>query len=111
LPAPETSRTKKRTRQMPTDPFFHMFIEDVFAIRNRGTVVTGTVGAGILRPGDEVVIRGGNEDKRAVVTGIEAFRKVLDQGNPGDTVGILLKDISREEIQRGYELLSPDSGK
>ncbi len=95
---------------MPTDSFFHMHVADVFSIRDRGTVVTGKIETGTLRPGDEVVIRGQNGDKRTVVTGIEAFKKTLDQANPGDMVGILLKDISRQDVQQGDELLSPDSG-
>ncbi len=95
---------------MPTDPFFHMQVQDVFSIRNRGTVLTGEIDTGSLRTGDEVVIRGVNGDKRAVVTGIEAFKKTLDQANAGDTVGILLAKITRADVQPGDELLSPDSG-
>ena len=95
---------------MPTDPFFHMQVQDVFSIRNRGTVLTGKIDMGTLRTGDEVVIRGGNGDKRAVVTGIEAFKKILDQATAGDTVGILLAELSKADVQPGNELLSPDSG-
>ena len=96
---------------MPTDPFFHMLVDDVFSIRNRGTVVTGKIDTGTLRPGDEVVIRGENRDMRAVVTGIEAFKKTLDQANQSDMVGILLAQISGDDVKQGNELLSPDSGR
>ena len=94
---------------MTTDPSFHMIVEDVFFIRNRGTVVTGKIETGTLKVGDQVVIHGRNGEKTTTVTGIEAFHKVLDQANPGDPVGILLKDISREDIQKGDEILSPET--
>jgi len=94
---------------MTTDPSFRMIVEDVFSIRNRGTVVTGKIETGTLKVGDEIVIRGRNGEKTTTVTGIESFRKVLDQANPGVMVGILLKDISREDIQHGDEILSPNS--
>ena len=96
---------------MPTDPFFHMLIDDVFSIRNRRTVVTGKIDTGTLKPGDEVLIRGENGDKRVVVTGIEAFKKTLDQANQSDMVGILLAQISGDDVKQGNELLSPDSGR
>jgi elongation factor Tu len=95
---------------MPIDPFFHMQVQDVFSIRNRSTVLTGKIDTGTLRTGDEVVIRSRNGDKRAVVAGIEAFKKTLDQANAGHTVGILLAEISKADVQPGDELLSPDSG-
>jgi elongation factor Tu len=94
---------------MTTDPNFHMLVEDVFAIRNRGTVVTGKIDSGTLKVGDEIIIRGGNGEKTTTVTGIEMFRKVLDQVKEGDVVGILLKDIARTDIQRGDELLGPNN--
>jgi len=94
---------------MSTDPFFHLVVEDVFSIAKRGTVVTGRIEAGTLKVGDEIMIRGRGTEKKAIVTGIEAFRKTLDQATAGDAVGILLKDISRQEVQRGDELLSPGS--
>ena len=94
---------------MTTDPLFHMIVEDVFSIRNRGTVVTGKIDTGTLKVGDQVMIRGSNGEKRTTVAGIEAFRKTLDQAHPGTAVGILLKDISREDVQRRYELLSAAS--
>jgi len=93
---------------MPTDPSFHMIVQDVFSIRGRGTVVTGSVDSGSLRPGDEVVIRGGGRDKKAVVTSIESFKKMIEQAKAGDTVGILLKDVSKPDFERGFELVSPD---
>ena len=94
---------------MTTDPTFHLIVEDIFSIRNRGTVVTGKIDAGTLKVGDQVMIRGRNGEKTTTVTGIEAFRKTLEQANMGDTVGILLKDISKEDIQKGDELLGPGS--
>ena len=92
---------------MSTDPLLRITIEDVFSIAKRGTVVTGKVEAGTLKVGDEVVIRGRGAEKRTVVTGIESFRKVVNQANVGDAVGILLKDIARQDVQRGDEILSP----
>ena len=92
---------------MTTDPFFRMTVEDVFSIKGRGTVVTGKIEAGTLRVGDEVAINGKNGEKRTVVTGIEAFRKTLSQANAGDTVGILLRDIMKQDVQRGDVLLCP----
>jgi elongation factor Tu len=92
---------------MTTDPFFRMTVEDVFSIAKRGTVVTGKIEQGTLNVGDEVTIQRGNGEKRALVTGIEMFRKTLNQANAGDNVGILLKDISKQDVQRGDVLLSP----
>ena len=94
---------------MTTDPFFRMIVDDIFSIRNRGTVVTGKIETGTLRVGDQLVIRGKNGDKATVVTGIEAFRKALEQATAGDMVGVLLKDVSREDVQHGDELLAPGS--
>ncbi len=95
---------------MSTDPLFRMVVQDVFSIAKRGTVVTGKIEAGSLKVGDEIVIRGRGQDRKAVVSGIEAFRKTLQQAHQGDTVGVLLKDIARPDVQSGDELLSPDSG-
>jgi elongation factor Tu len=89
------------------DPNFHLVVEDVFLIRGRGTVVTGRVEAGSLKPGDEIVLRTKNGDKRTVVTGIESFRKIKDAAHAGDNVGVLLRDITKEEVQRGDELIGP----
>jgi translation elongation factor EF-Tu-like GTPase len=89
-----------------TDPVFHMTVEDVFSIRDRGTVVTGRVGSGTLRVGDEIVIQGRGTTRKTVVAGIEMFHKVLDQANTGDIVGVLLKDVARGDVQRGDELVA-----
>ena len=94
---------------MTTDPFFRMSVEDIFSIAKRGTVVTGIIEAGTLRVGDEVAINGKNGEKRTFVTGIEAFRKTLSQANQGDMVGVLLKDIAKQDIQSGDVLLCPGS--
>ncbi len=95
---------------MSSDPLFRMVVQDVFSIAKRGTVVTGKIETGTLKVGDEVMIRGRGSEKKAVVSGIEAFRKTLQQADQGDTVGVLLKDIAREDVQTGDELLSPTSG-
>ena len=95
---------------MTADPFFRMTVQDVFSIAKRGTVVTGKIEAGTLRVGDEVAINGKNGEKRTVVAGIEAFRKILSEANAGDAVGILLKDVTKQDIQRGDILLCPGSG-
>ena len=94
---------------MTTDPFFRMIVEDIFSIAKRGTAVTGKIETGALKVGDEVAINGKNGEKRTVVTGIEAFRKTLSQANAGDTVGIFLKDIVKQDIQPGDVLLCPSS--
>jgi elongation factor Tu len=94
---------------MTTDPTFHMTVEDVFSIRNRGTVVTGRIETGTLKVGDQVVIKGRSGEKTTTVTGIEAFRKALDRANPGDNVGLLLKDLTKQDVQQGDEILSPDT--
>ena len=90
---------------MPTDPTFLMPVEDVFSIRGRGTVVTGTVDKGVLKVGDTIIIRGQLEDKTAEVSKIETFRKPVDQVGEGDHVGVFLKDIAKEDVQRGDVLL------
>jgi len=83
------------------DKPFLMPIEDVFSISGRGTVVTGRVERGIIRVGDEVEIVGIRDTVKTVCTGVEMFRKILDQGQAGDNVGILLRGIKREEVERG----------
>lgn len=93
---------------MPTDPRFHMTVEDVFTISGRGTVVTGTIEAGLLRVGDEIVIRGRSADRKALVSGIELFRKIVSEAGPGAGVGLLLRDIKKGEVEKGNELVSPD---
>ncbi|MGC9063432.1 MAG: elongation factor Tu [bacterium] len=92
------------------DKPFLMPIEDIFTITGRGTVVTGRVERGIVKLGDEVEIVGMSpEIKRTVVTGIEMFRKTLDQGMAGDNIGVLLRGIDKEEVERGMVLAQPKS--
>jgi elongation factor Tu len=88
---------------------FLMPIEDVFAIKGRGTVVTGRIERGIIKPGDEVEIVGFRETRKTVVTGVEMFRKILDQGEAGDNVGCLLRGIEKDEVERGQVLAQPGS--
>ncbi|MBU3091344.1 elongation factor Tu [Clostridium sp. CM028] len=93
-----------------TDKAFLMPVEDVFTITGRGTVATGRVEAGILKVGEEVEIVGLSEDKRKVVcTGVEMFRKLLDQAMAGDNIGALLRGVQRTDIQRGQVLSKPGS--
>ena len=93
------------------DKPFLMPVEDVFSITGRGTVATGRIEAGIIKVGDEVEILGLGEDKKSVVTGVEMFRKLLDQGEAGDNVGLLLRGIDKNEIKRGMVLAKPGSVK
>ncbi len=95
---------------MSADPFFRMVVQDVFSIVKRGTVVTGKIEAGTVKVGDEIMIRGKGSGKKTMVAGIEAFRKVLTQASQGDTVGILLKDVGREQVQKGDEIVSAAAG-
>lgn len=92
-----------------TDKPFLMPIEDVFSIKGRGTVVTGRIERGIIKPMEEVEIVGLAPTRKTVVTGVEMFRKLLDQGVAGDNVGCLLRGIQREEIERGQVLAKPGS--
>jgi elongation factor Tu len=91
------------------DKPFIMPIEDVFSIKGRGTVATGRVEAGIIKINDEVEIVGIRPTKKSVVTGIEAFKKQLDQGQAGDNAGVLLRGIERDDIERGQVLAKPGS--
>ena len=91
----------------PVDKPFLMPVEDVFSITGRGTVATGRIEAGVIKVGDEVEILGLGEDKKSVVTGVEMFRKLLDQGEAGDNVGLLLRGIDKNEIKRGMILCHP----
>ena len=91
------------------DKPFLMPIEDVFSIKGRGTVATGRVETGIVKVNDEVEIVGIRDTKKSVVTGIEAFKKSLDQGQAGDNAGILLRGIERDDIERGQVLAKPGS--
>ncbi|MBL8633888.1 MAG: elongation factor Tu [Myxococcales bacterium] len=92
-----------------TDKPFLMPIEDVFTISGRGTVVTGRIERGICKVGDEVEIIGFVDTRKSTVTGVEMFRKLLDQGEAGDNVGCLLRGVKREEIERGQVLAKPGS--
>ncbi|MCG5534445.1 elongation factor Tu [Ectothiorhodospira mobilis] len=91
------------------DGAFLMPVEDVFSISGRGTVVTGRVERGIVKVGDEVSIVGITDTKKTTVTGVEMFRKLLDQGQAGDNVGVLLRGTKRDEVERGQVLCKPGS--
>src|SRR3546814_4259531 len=87
--------------ERPLDKPFLMPIEDVFSISGRGTVVTGRIETGVVKVGEEVEIVGIKDTKKTVVTGVEMFRKLLDQGQAGDNVGALIRGVGREEVERG----------
>ena len=91
------------------DKPFLMAIEDVFSIEGRGTVCTGRVERGVIKPGEEVEIIGLKETQKTTCTGVEMFRKLLDEGRAGDNVGCLLRGVKRDEIQRGQVLAKPGS--
>jgi elongation factor Tu len=91
------------------DKDFLMPIEDIFTISGRGTVVTGRVERGIVRVGDEVAIVGIRDTTKTVVTGVEMFRKLLDQGQAGDNIGVLLRGTKKEDVERGQVLAKPGS--
>jgi len=93
----------------PKDQPFLMTVEDVFSIKGRGTVPTGRVERGVIKPGDEVEIVGLKETRKTVATSLEMFHKMLDSAEPGDAVGVLLRGIEREEIERGMVLAAPGS--
>jgi elongation factor Tu len=95
--------------ERPLDRPFLMPIEDVFSISGRGTVVTGRVETGIVKVGEEVEIVGIKDTTKTVVTGVEMFRKLLDQGQAGDNIGALLRGVGREEVERGQVLAKPGS--
>ena len=97
------------TPERPKDLPFLMPIEDVFSISGRGTVVTGRVERGIVKVGEEVEIVGLKETQKTVCTGVEMFRKLLDQGEAGDNIGALLRGTKREEVERGQVLAAPGS--
>jgi elongation factor Tu len=98
---PEPERAVDRPFLMP--------VEDVFSITGRGTVATGRIERGVVKQGEEVAIVGMGEDRKTVVTGVEMFRKILDQGQAGDNAGLLLRGVGKEEIQRGQVLAKPGS--
>ena len=93
----------------PIDRPFLMPIEDVFSISGRGTVVTGRVETGIVKVGEEVEIIGLKDTKKTTVTGVEMFRKLLDQGMAGDNIGALIRGVAREDVERGQVLAKPGS--
>jgi elongation factor Tu len=95
--------------ERPIDQPFLMPVEDVFSISGRGTVVTGRVERGIVKVGEEVEILGLRDTQKSVVTGVEMFRKLLDQGQAGDNIGALLRGIDREGVERGQVLAKPGS--
>ena len=97
------------TPKRDTDKPFLMPIEDVFSIKGRGTVVTGRIERGVVKPMEEVEIVGLAPTRKTTVTGVEMFRKLLDQGMAGDNVGCLLRGITREEVERGQVLAKPGS--
>ena len=97
------------TPERPTDKPFLMPIEDVFGIKGRGTVVTGRIERGVVKVGEEIEIIGFGETRKTTVTGVEMFKKLLDQGEAGDNVGCLLRGIEREDIERGQVLAKPGS--
>jgi elongation factor Tu len=95
--------------ERPLDQPFLMPIEDIFSITGRGTVATGRIEQGIVHTGDEVEIVGIKPTEKTVVTGVEMFRKILDEGQAGDNVGCLLRGTKREDIERGQVLCKPGS--
>ena len=98
------------TPERPRDLPFLMPVEDVFSIKGRGTVPTGRVERGMIKPGDEIEIVGlHHESKKVVATSLEMFHKLLDYAEPGDAVGILLRGVDREDIERGQVLAAPGS--
>jgi elongation factor Tu len=95
--------------QRAVDGDFLMPVEDVFSISGRGTVVTGRVERGIVKTGDEVEIVGLHDTAKTTVTGVEMFRKMLDEGQAGDNVGVLLRGTKRDDVERGQVLAKPGS--
>ena len=93
----------------PVDRPFLMPIEDVFSISGRGTVVTGRIETGVVHTGDEIEIVGIKETSKTTCTGVEMFRKILDEGQAGDNIGALLRGVGREEVERGQVLAAPGS--
>ena len=97
------------TPERAIDKDFLMPIEDVFSITGRGTVATGRIESGVIKVGEEMAIVGMGSDKKSVCTGVEMFRKLLDQGQAGDNAGLLLRGIDKEDIARGMVLAKPGS--
>ena len=97
------------TPERAVDKPFLMPVEDVFSITGRGTVATGRIEAGIIKVGEDIDIVGMGSDKKTVCTGVEMFRKLLDQGEAGDNAGLLLRGVDKEDIERGMVLSKPGS--
>jgi elongation factor Tu len=97
------------TPPRPVDKPFLMPIEDIFSITGRGTVVTGRIERGVVKVGEEIEIVGIEDTRKSVVTGVEMFRKLLDEGQAGDNVGALLRGIDKDDVQRGQVLAKPGS--
>ena len=97
------------TPERDLDKPFLMPVEDVFSIKGRGTVATGRIERGVAKIGEEMEIVGMGKDKKTVVTGVEMFRKMLDQGQAGDNVGLLLRGIEKDDIERGQVIAKPGS--
>jgi elongation factor Tu len=97
------------TPERPLDKPFLMPVEDVFGIKGRGTVVTGRIERGIVKVGDEIEIVGITDTRKTIVTGVEMFKKMLDEGQAGDNVGCLLRGVERDDVQRGQVLCKPGS--
>ena len=95
--------------QRDIDKPFLMAVEDVFSIKGRGTVVTGRIERGVIKVGEEVEILGIREPRKTTVTGVEMFRKLLDQGQAGDNVGCLLRGVEKDQVERGQVLAKPGS--
>ena len=93
---------------MSADPFFRMTVEDVFFIRGRGTVVMGRIENGILMVNDEIYLRHSGSSRKVAITGLEISRKMIDQAKAGDTVGILFRDLTKPEVEKGDVLLGSD---
>lgn len=93
--------------QREIDKPFLMSVEDVFSITGRGTVATGRIERGVVKVGDEIEIVGLGDTRKSIVTGVEMFRKLLDQGQAGDNVGVLLRGVEKDDIQRGHVLAKP----
>lgn len=93
---------------MSADPFFRMTVADVFSIKGRGTVVTGQIESGTLNIKDEIYLRRSNSSRRVVVTGIEMLRKLANQAQAGENVGILFRDITKQDVEKGDVLLGSD---
>ena len=95
--------------ERPTDQPFLMPVEDVFGIKGRGTVVTGRIEQGMIKVGQPIEIVGLRDTKSTVVTGVEMFHKTLEEGEPGDAIGVLLRGIDRDDVERGQVLAAPGS--